>query len=452
MVKKFCTQCGTAVVVGKRFCTHCGRVVADLDAPSNYGSEAASPSQTLRDCDADLTNPSTPSTEPPPHTDVPPSPSATLNPSTKCTKHRSIAGSGIVGAEPALADAPSQTTMDSVETQAVPPNAEASNRAVSLDLSSGSSLAMTMGGANLNSQFSAPDAVVKSNVPARALEPASSSEEGESNTDGTNLTPFSIEQPATPGTGETGIPWLIIGSIAALLLIIVGGIVYANRRTDSPSNMASAQQQQSSPTGSLPPASAPAAPMEQNSSASPVSEAEQVPEPPTGGASSAANLGAQPSGDSEKLPPADSSETSVQSDPSAARRLNAEGLRALAGPQPNLAEARSLFQQAVQLDPENVEMLNNLGDVVGRLEDYKTAEAILAKVLAMAPKRRVANGNMGYVEAKLGNIDRAEVYFCEYIHAFDSFDKGEAKLKGSFGDPDPRVQNAVSLTIANCRP
>jgi tetratricopeptide (TPR) repeat protein len=183
-----------------------------------------------------------------------------------------------------------------------------------------------------------------------------------------------------------------------------------------------------------------------------VSEAEQVPEPPTGGASSAANLGAQPSGDSEKLPPADSSETSVQSDPSAARRLNAEGLRALAGPQPNLAEARSLFQQAVQLDPENVEMLNNLGDVVGRLEDYKTAEAILAKVLAMAPKRRVANGNMGYVEAKLGNIDRAEVYFCEYIHAFDSFDKGEAKLKGSFGDPDPRVQNAVSLTIANCRP
>jgi hypothetical protein len=59
---------------------------------------------------------------------------------------------------------------------------------------------------------------------------------------------------------------------------------------------------------------------------------------------------------------------------------------------------------------------------------------------------------MGYVEAKLGNIDRAEVHFCEYIRAFDSFDKGRSKLKASFGDPDPQVQNAVSLTIANCRP
>jgi hypothetical protein len=144
--------------------------------------------------------------------------------------------------------------------------------------------------------------------------------------------------------------------------------------------------------------------------------------------------------------------TTVQKDSKAARKLNSDGLRVLAVPQPNLVEAKSLFQQAVQLDPKNVEMLNNLGDVVGRLEDYKTAEEILAKVLTMAPKRRVANGDMGYVEAKLGNIDRAEVYFCEYIRAFDSFDKGEAKLKGSFGDPDPRVQNAVSITIANCRP
>jgi Tfp pilus assembly protein PilF len=148
---------------------------------------------------------------------------------------------------------------------------------------------------------------------------------------------------------------------------------------------------------------------------------------------------------------ADSGNT-VQRDSKAARKLNSEGLRALAGPQPNLVEARRLFQKAVQLDPENVELLNNLGDVVGRLEDYKTAEAILAKVLTMAPKRRVANGNMGYVEAKLGNIDRAEVHFCEYIRAFDSFDKGRSKLKASFGDPDPQVQNAVSLTIANCRP
>jgi Flp pilus assembly protein TadD len=142
----------------------------------------------------------------------------------------------------------------------------------------------------------------------------------------------------------------------------------------------------------------------------------------------------------------------VRRDSKAARKLNAEGLRALAGTHPNLVEAKRLFEKAVQLDPDNVELLNNLGDVVGRLEDFKAAEGIFAKVLIMAPKRRVANGNMGYVEAKLGKIDRAEVHFCEYVRAFDSFDKGEARLKASFGDPDPQVQNAVNLTIANCRP
>jgi hypothetical protein len=173
----------------------------------------------------------------------------------------------------------------------------------------------------------------------------------------------------------------------------------------------------------------------------------------------------RPTGNAEVQPLADSPrnsdpnrsesddlEQTVKRDTKAARKLNTQGLRALAGVQPNLVEARRLFQKAVQLDPENVELLNNLGDVVGRLEDYKAAEAILAKVLTMAPKRRVANGNMGYVEAKLGNIDRAEVYFCEYIRTSDSFERGEAKLKGSFGDPDPRVQNAVRLTIANCQP
>ena len=149
----------------------------------------------------------------------------------------------------------------------------------------------------------------------------------------------------------------------------------------------------------------------------------------------------------------DDLETTVQrDDPKAARKLNTQGLQALAGPQPDLIEAKRLFQKAVQFDPENVEALNNLGDMYGRLEDYKTAETILAKVLTMAPKRRVANGNMGYVEAKLGNIDQAESHFCEYIHAFKSFDNGTSKLKGSFTDPDPQVQTAVNLTIASCKP
>lgn len=148
----------------------------------------------------------------------------------------------------------------------------------------------------------------------------------------------------------------------------------------------------------------------------------------------------------------DDLETTVRRDSKAARKLNAQGLQALAKPQPDLIEAKRLFQEAVEFDPEYVEALNNLGDVCGILEDYKTAEAILSKVLTMAPKRRVAHGNMGYVEAKLGNIDQAEFHFCEYIRAFKSFDRGTSKLKGSFTDPDPQVQTAVNLTIASCKP
>jgi len=139
-------------------------------------------------------------------------------------------------------------------------------------------------------------------------------------------------------------------------------------------------------------------------------------------------------------------------DPKGSRLADAEGLRLLSKGRNDLNGAKLQFQKAVDLDGNNIEALNNLGDVYGKLEDYRTAEAILAKVLTMAPKRRVAHGNIGYVQAKQGNIEGAARHFCEYVHGFDNFDRGETKLKTSFGDLDPQVQNALSLTIANCRP
>jgi tetratricopeptide (TPR) repeat protein len=243
-------------------------------------------------------------------------------------------------------------------------------------------------------------------------------------------------------------PWLsltahdyIVIPLVVLLMALIPFSQYLTSSDGSPRTQYTTQRSQ--PTSSASPAAAPLAATEQTSPAPQASDAGQVPESPSANA---------PQSPDSTNPEATNSEPSVQRNPSAARKLNTDGLRALAGPQPNLIEAKRLFQKAVQSDPENVEMLNNLGDAYGRLEDFKTAEAIFAKVLILAPKRRVANGNMGYVEAKQGNIEGAAQHFCEYVHGFDSFDKGEARLQASFGDPDPQVQNAVRLTIANCRP
>jgi len=68
------------------------------------------------------------------------------------------------------------------------------------------------------------------------------------------------------------------------------------------------------------------------------------------------------------------------------------------------------LEKAAQLDPADIEILNNLGDVYGRNGEYRSAEAVLLRVLSLAPNRRVAFGNLGSVEAKLGKTEAAANY------------------------------------------
>ncbi len=147
--------------------------------------------------------------------------------------------------------------------------------------------------------------------------------------------------------------------------------------------------------------------------------------------------------------PIDISPSSTQ-DPMESKRLNSEGLHMLSGGNPDFTSARGDFERAFQLDSTNVEALNNLGYVYGRLGDYHTAESTLLKVLDMSPTRTVAQGNLGDVQAELGKTQEAANHFCQYIRQFDSLEHGKSTLMRVFKDSDPNVQAAINMTLANC--
>jgi Flp pilus assembly protein TadD len=132
------------------------------------------------------------------------------------------------------------------------------------------------------------------------------------------------------------------------------------------------------------------------------------------------------------------------------KRLNTEGLGVLATMHPDFNAAKREFGEAVRLDSDNIEALNNLGYTYGRLGDYHSAEASLLKVVKIAPMRRAALGNLGYIEAKLGKTNEAAQYFCQYVRKFDSLQGGEDKLIHTMADPDPNVKEALAATLANC--
>lgn len=141
---------------------------------------------------------------------------------------------------------------------------------------------------------------------------------------------------------------------------------------------------------------------------------------------------------------------SVTANPQQSKRLNVEGIRIMSMAHPDFNDAKRVFEQATKLNQNNIEALNNLGYVYSRLGDYRFAEPILIRVIELAPTRKVAQGNLGEVQAKLGKTQDAANHFCQYVRLFDSLEHGKSILARTFNDPDPNVQAAVSFTLANC--
>ena len=144
------------------------------------------------------------------------------------------------------------------------------------------------------------------------------------------------------------------------------------------------------------------------------------------------------------------SRTNTVQDAEMSKKANADGLRLLKASNPDFQAAKRKFEEAVRSDSSNVEALNNLGYVYQRLGDFRTSEAYILKVIQLAPDRRVAYGNLGYVQAKLGKSSEASYNFCEYIKRFNDFERGKATLKRVMSDPDVNVQSAVNGALAQC--
>ncbi len=133
-----------------------------------------------------------------------------------------------------------------------------------------------------------------------------------------------------------------------------------------------------------------------------------------------------------------------------ARKLNAQALQMMSENPRDLMGARRALETAARLAPLDMEIQNNLGDVYNRTGAYGDAESVLLRVVSMAPTRRVAYGNLGYAEAKLGNATAASTRFCQYIRLFKSPEQGKSTLAHVINDPDVIVQSAVQLAISNC--
>ncbi len=132
-------------------------------------------------------------------------------------------------------------------------------------------------------------------------------------------------------------------------------------------------------------------------------------------------------------------------DPTRSMKANSEGLRLLAAGQ--LGAAKSCFQVAARLDESSVEALNNLGYVCQLLGEFQESETYLLRVVQLAPDRKVAYGNLGYSEAKLGKHLEAVSNFRAYIRLFQDEERGKTALRHAITDTDPRVQSALQEAL-----
>jgi Flp pilus assembly protein TadD len=88
-----------------------------------------------------------------------------------------------------------------------------------------------------------------------------------------------------------------------------------------------------------------------------------------------------------------------------ARALNQQGLDALK--QNNYQAAVTVFQQAQQTDPADVEVAGNLGYANLKLGQFKRAEHQLVYAISLAPGRSSSWFNLGQVYGALGDGEKA---------------------------------------------
>ncbi|MDD2334985.1 MAG: tetratricopeptide repeat protein [Geobacteraceae bacterium] len=87
----------------------------------------------------------------------------------------------------------------------------------------------------------------------------------------------------------------------------------------------------------------------------------------------------------------------------------------------NLQTAESIYQQILQLDPDNPEALHLLGVSAYQQQRYETACTLIGQALARKPDFADAHSNLGNVLRELGRLDAAEKSFRKAINCNPKF-------------------------------
>lgn len=137
----------------------------------------------------------------------------------------------------------------------------------------------------------------------------------------------------------------------------------------------------------------------------------------------------------------------LRGDRKKARRLNDQGLGYFKAEQ--YAEAAQFFQQATQLDPSDVEIVNNLGYALleeGRLQEASEA---LRKALLISPDRTPAWTNLGQVYAMMDQNQQAVACFTNAYRFSKNTDKTKEFLRNlAQNDTDQNVREVAAQAVA----
>lgn len=137
----------------------------------------------------------------------------------------------------------------------------------------------------------------------------------------------------------------------------------------------------------------------------------------------------------------------LRGDRKKARKLNDQGLGYFKAEQ--YAEAARVFQQATQLDPSDVEIVNNLGYALleeGRLQEASEA---LTKALLISPDRTPAWTNLGQVYAMMGQKQQAVACFTNAYRFSKNTDKTKEFLRNlAQNDSDQNVREVAAQAVA----
>src|SRR5439155_14578243 len=85
-------------------------------------------------------------------------------------------------------------------------------------------------------------------------------------------------------------------------------------------------------------------------------------------------------------------------------------------------EARSAYDRALALDPEQPEARYNLANLLADVGESELALAEYRRVVAMCPEFADAHFNLGALAARLGNATAARAHLSRYLELDDSSD------------------------------